>query len=319
MKPRTRRHFLNAAAQGVAAATLAGCASEKNSDASRAEIVVDTHTHFYDPSRPEGVPWPSRDDKLLYRTVLPKEYRAQPIPHAVSATVVVEASPWLNDNQWILDLAANDPFIVGFVGNLSVASDEFAANLKRFAANKLFRGIRIGARKDDLAGASPLLRDLKLLADRNLALDLLGGQEILTFADRISARVPELRIVIDHLAGVRVDGKTPPADWIAGMKTISKRPNIFCKISGLVENTGHADGAAPRDVQYYAPVLDVMTDLFTPARLVYASNWPVSARFATLATVQSIVEEYFARRGQEALANVMWRSGKRAYGWSWRA
>jgi hypothetical protein len=30
---------------------------------------------FYDPSRPGGVPWPSKDDAVLYRTVLPFDYK----------------------------------------------------------------------------------------------------------------------------------------------------------------------------------------------------------------------------------------------------
>ena len=64
------------------------------------------------------------------------------MPQPVSGTVVVEASPWVEDNQWILDLAAKDNFIVGFVGNLKPGEDAFTGHLKRFAANPLYRGIR---------------------------------------------------------------------------------------------------------------------------------------------------------------------------------
>ena len=72
-------------------------------------MIIDTHTHFYDPTRPEGVPWPPADNELLYRTVLPEHHRALAAPEGVTGTVVVEASAWLADNQWILDLAAADP------------------------------------------------------------------------------------------------------------------------------------------------------------------------------------------------------------------
>ena len=27
-------------------------------------MIIDTHTHFYDPNRSQGVPWPSADDEL---------------------------------------------------------------------------------------------------------------------------------------------------------------------------------------------------------------------------------------------------------------
>lgn len=45
--------------------------------------------------------------------------------------------------QWVLDLAAKDPFIVKMVGNLPVGTKQFAGHLERFAANRRFRGVRI--------------------------------------------------------------------------------------------------------------------------------------------------------------------------------
>ena len=50
-------------------------------------MIIDTHTHFYDPARPEGVPWPPKDNKLLYRTVLPPEYKDVAIPEGIHPTV----------------------------------------------------------------------------------------------------------------------------------------------------------------------------------------------------------------------------------------
>ncbi|HEV7927366.1 MAG TPA: amidohydrolase family protein [Verrucomicrobiae bacterium] len=313
----TRRQFLATATQAVAGVTLTGWASaapdQPAGDAS-SFTVIDAHTHFYDPTRPQGVPWPPRDDKLLYRPVFPKDYRAQPVPRPVTGTVVVEASPWLEDNQWVLDLAAHDAFIVGSVGNLPVGTKQFAGHLKRFAANPLFRGIRLRDRKLDGALDDPdFVSDLKLLADNDRSLDLVGGVEILPFADRLAKEVPSLRIIIDHLAGVVVDGKAPPADWVKQMGTLARRPNIYCKVSGLVEGTGRSDGSAPRDVEFYRPVLDAMRSMFGPERLIYASNWPVSERFAPLATVQGIVEDYFRSHGRTAEELVFSRSAKAAY------
>jgi predicted TIM-barrel fold metal-dependent hydrolase len=317
-----RRHFLAAAAQAAAGATLTGWrsvlrAAPGQPAADRGSLtVIDTHTHFYDPSRPQGVPWPPREHKLLYRTVLPKDYRALPVPRPVAGTVVVEASPWVEDNQWVLDLAARDPFIVGLVGNLPVGTKAFAGHLKRFAANTLFRGIRIRDRKLDGTLDDPaFVSDLKLLADHDLSLDLVGGSEILPYADRLARAVPALRIIIDHLAGVRVDGKAPPADWMRQMQALVPRRNVYCKLSGLVENTGRSDGSAPRDPEFYRPVLDSMRQMFGPQRLIYASNWPVSELFAPLTTVQSIVEAYFRSHGRRAEEQVFSRSARAAYRW----
>jgi predicted TIM-barrel fold metal-dependent hydrolase len=317
-----RRRFLAAAGEAVAGATLTGLASAVRAALGQLATgaggftLIDTHTHFYDPTRAQGVPWPPRDDQLLYRPVLPKDYRALPVPRPVTGTVVVEASPWLEDNQWVLDLAAHNPFIVGFVGNLPAGTKAFAGHLKRFAANELFRGIRLRDRKlEGTLDDSAFVSDLKLLAEHDLSLDLVGGMEILPFAARLAKEVPGLRTIIDHLAGVVVDGKAPPADWVKQMRTLAQQPKVFCKLSGLVEGTGRSDGSAPGAVEFYRPVLDAMREMFGPERLIYASNWPVSERFAPLATVQGIVGEYFRSYGRPAEEMVFWQSAKAAYRW----
>jgi len=318
-----RRRFLAAAAQTVAGLALTGgwasavrAAPNQPATGAGGLTVIDTHTHFYDPTRAQGVPWPPRDNKLLYRPVLPKDYRALPVPLPVTGTVVVEASPWLEDNQWVLDLAAREPFIVGFVGNLPVGTEAFAGHLKRFAASKLFRGIRLRDRKLEGTLDDPaFVNDLKLLADHDLSLDLVGGLEILPYADRLAKDLPHLRIIIDHLAGVVVDGKAPPADWVKWMRALARRPGIYCKLSGLVEGTGRSDGSAPGDVEFYRPVLDAMRTMFGPERLIYASDWPVSERFAPLAVVEGIVVEYFRGHGRPAEEQVFSQTAKAAYRW----
>jgi L-fuconolactonase len=311
-----------ASVEAVAGATfaqvqLARAAAGLPAAAASAPTLIDSHVHFYDPSRPQGVPWPPRNDKLLYRTVLPKNYHALPVPQAVTGTVVVEASPWVEDNQWVLDLAEHEPLIVGFVGNLPVGTPAFAGRLKQFAANKLFRGIRIRDRKlDGLLNDAAFIGDLKLLANHALALDLVGGKEILGFAASLAKALPGLRIVIDHLAGLAVDGKPPPSDWEEQMGTLARMSNIYCKLSGLVEGTGRSDGSAPREVDFYRPVLDVMWKLFGPERLIYASDWPVSERFAPLGIVQEIIADYARSHGRRAEQLVFAEASRSAYRWS---
>ena len=157
--------------------------------------------------------------------------------------------------------------------------------------------------------------NLRQVLRQERALDLAGGVEILIGAERLAREVPGLRVIIDHLGGLKVDGKAPPADWAGRMKALASRPNVYCKLSGLVEGTGRNDGSAPRDAGFYRPVLDAMREMFGPERLIYASNWPVSERFAPLATVQGIVADYFCGRGRPAEEQVFSRSAKAAYRW----
>ena len=305
----TRRQFLTT----LAAASAAGCAT-----AGRPAplTIIDTHTHFYDPARPGGVPWPGKGDALLHRTTLPADYRAQPVAQPVTGTVVVEASGLVEDNQWILDLAAKDKFIVGFVGNLKPGEDAFAGNLKRFAANPTYRGIRVneGALRTGLANPS-FLADLKRLADADLELDVNGGPTLLPEVARLAKELPTLRIVINHLANTRIDGKNVSPTWRTDLGAAAHFPRVFLKVSALVEGTGKSDGTAPRDVEYYRPWLDIAWNAFGPDRLIYGSNWPVSARFAPLATVQGIVHDYFSAKGRPALEKFFAQNAQAAYRW----
>ena len=276
-------------------------------------MIIDTHIHLYDPSRPQGVPWPNPNDEVLYRTVLPEYYKALAVPEGVTGTVIVEASEWVEDNQWILDIAANEPFIVGFVGNLQLGSEDFGNNLDHFATNPLFRGIRPRGSSIKNIEQGTLLADIEKLVAKDLELDLLLGTEGLPDVASLAKRIPELRIVINHIAGVRIDGNAPDAAWVEGMQMTAENPNVYCKVSGLVETT--QDKPVPDDVGYYTPTLDVLWEAFGEDHLVYGSNWPVSECFADYATVQQIVMEYFKSKGQEVTEKYFWKNSKAAYKW----
>jgi len=275
--------------------------------------IIDTHTHFYDPIRPQGVPWPGKNDKRLYRRVLPDEFQRLAKPFGVVGTIVVEASPWVEDNQWLLDLAVKEPFLVGVVGRLDPRADDFEKNLRRFAKNPLYRGIRI-SHTDVVAGLKgKLVERCKLLIDHDLVLDVNGGPDMPADVARLAAQAPKLRIVINHAANLRIDGKQPPQKWIDGMKAAAKQPNVFCKVSALVENTERKP--APRDLAYYRPVLDVLWSTFGEDRLLFGSNWPVSDGSASYASVISIVHDYVAEKGNQAAGKFFLSNSQRAYGW----
>ena len=126
--------------------------------------IVDTHIHLYDTTRPQGVPWPPESDSVLYRPVLPPDYAKICEENGISATVIVEASNRLSDNQWVLDLAADEPFIVGLVGRIDPCTDDFAAHVARFADHPLFQGVRFRGKPyfDDIDRGS-FMKDMETL------------------------------------------------------------------------------------------------------------------------------------------------------------
>jgi len=302
----------------LASLAMSACCAGLHADASedRPQIpIIDCHTHFYDPSRTEGVPWPGKQDKMLYRTVLPAEFKRLAQPLGVVGTVVVEASPWLEDNQWLIDLAARDPFVRGIVGRLDIHSTSFADNLTRFARDRRYRGIRIST-SDLVRGPSSrgrLLEHVKLLADSDLELDVNGGPDTPQHVAKLSASVPQLRIIINHIGNLPIDGRDPPKAWSDAMETAAKQENVFCKVSALVEQT--ATKPATRELDYYIPVLNHLWNNFGENRLIFGSNWPVSDRGAPLDVLIRIVREFFMSKGELAAKKFFSENAETAYRW----
>src|SRR5438105_10082717 len=104
-----RRTFLTGAA---------ALATQTPMEAAASIPIIDTHIHLFDPRRSQGVPWPPKDNATLYQPALPDRYRKIATPLGVTGAIEVEASPWLEDNQWVLDVAATDTIVVGTVGDL---------------------------------------------------------------------------------------------------------------------------------------------------------------------------------------------------------
>lgn len=304
----SRRGFLAAAGVGLSVLPHVLAAGQRPIS----EGVIDTHTHFYDPTRKEGVPWPPKEEKLLYRRVMPDDLKPLAKPVGVIGTVVVEASVWVEDNQWLLDLADREPLILGIVGRLEPGAEDFARHLARFARHPKFKGIRVGTWGGLPALDQPrVLDDYHRLADANLTLDTNGGAERLPQVARLARAVPGLRIVVNHVANVRVDGSAPPAEWLQGIRELAGLPQVFCKLSGLVEGTGRQP--APTDPGHYRPVFDEVWRVFGPDRLIYGSNWPVSERFTSYGAVQGLAQALLADKEATARQACLAGNAQRAY------
>lgn len=265
--------------------------------AEEAAWIVDTHTHFYDPTRAQGVPWPAPSEKQLYRTVLPPEFRKLAEPLGIRGTVVVEASPWVEDNQWLLDLAAREPFILGVVGNLDPLAVDFAANVARFAKNPKFRGIRVAGKQFIEHGKdAAYIGSMKRLAEAGLSLDFNGPTAYLALVPALARAVPTLRIIIDHV-GSAGDPRALTQEWRDGIRAAGENETVFCKVSALAEQAECEPGKAPVETAYYLPVLDAVWAAFGEKRVIFGSNWPVSDRGTTLENVVRIVRPYFTEKG----------------------
>jgi predicted TIM-barrel fold metal-dependent hydrolase len=262
--------------------------------ADAAEPIIDTHIHIFDPTRKEGVPWPDKAD-AIYKPALPARYRKMVVPLGITAAVAVEASPWPADNKWLLNTVSKDPMIVGVVGNIEPGKPGFGKELEKLWRHRLFRGIRYGNiwDRDLRAGVDKpeVIADLKTLAQAELSMDSANPDpRLLEGLLRLSERVPNLRIVVDHLPKLEPWG-------LREMQELAKRPNVYVKVSGVLRRV---DGKVPLEMSFYKDRLDAIWQLFGEDRLMYASDWPNSELWGQYPDVFRVVREYFATKSPKA-------------------
>lgn len=312
-----RRTFLSVAA---------GSATAKAAAQGSAFPIIDSHVHLYDPTRPQGVPWPSEKQTSIYRTFLPADYRKIGEPFGIVGMIEMECSAWVEDNYWVLDVAARDTVVVGTVGNLYPGRPDFREHLPRLHKNSLFRGIRfaylLGRSVADEAAKPEFISDLKELAQAGLTFDTLGPARVLTDVVRITDKIPSLRVVIDHVAGIQ-----PPRDPAAlaayeeALREIAKRPQVYAKVSQYfrrVDDNGQpvrTGGRIPRELSFYRPNLDAIYGVFGPDRLMFASDWTNSEQMGTFAETLDIVHEYFTGKGQDVAEKFFWKNSMAAFRW----
>jgi len=279
--------------------------------------VIDSHIHLFDVSRPQGVPWPPKDS-TIYKSALPGRFRKVAAPYGVVGAIEIECSPWLDDNRWVLDIAAKDSIIVGTVGDLEPGTPDFGKQLERLHRNPLFRGIRYGNLWNrDLSreiGKVEFINDLKLVAATGLVLDTANPDPKLIHAVvRLSDRIPNLRVVVDHLPEL-----TPPEDSIArkacdaDLHLLGERPQVFAKVSGIVRKV---DGRVPLDLDFYRDRLDRIWGTFGPDRLLYGSDWPNCDQWAEYPDVFRLAQKFISEKDPASAEKFFWKNSLRAYAW----
>jgi L-fuconolactonase len=310
-----RRTFLAAATTTVGAAIAQSPMAQ-----SPAIPIIDAHIHLFDPTRPQGVPWPPRDSPI-YRPALPQRFRDLTRELGVHGAIEIECSPLLEDNQWVLDVAAKDKIIVGTVGNLEPGTPDFAKQLERFHRNPLFRGIRYGNLWNRSLATEiekpEFVAGLKLVADAGLVMDTANpNPALIETIVLVTDKVPSLRVVIDHLPQCNPPAEGPARDaYDRNLRLLAERPQVYVKVSQVLRRVS---GKVVQELDYYRPRLDELWGLFGEDRLLYGSDWPNSDPFAPYPVVLGLVREYFTGKGRAAAEKYFWKNSVAAYRWAER-
>ncbi len=275
--------------------------------------VIDCHVHLWDISRPE-MTWPRKDNIKLFQSFLPKTHAPTCEANGVEGVVVVLSGQALVDNQWNLDVTAhNTKLYRGVVGNLSLAigTDAFAPLFTKLCEDKRYVGYRLSGRyQKGLTDA--LLRDLRLTAEKGRTVDFLVGEYSLADIDEIARRVPELKIMLNHLGGMKLNGGPLDEEWLRDFQAVSKRANVYCKLSALYSR--YQKQPAPKELASYKPSIDMALQCFGEDRLLYGSDWPVTTLTGDYASVINLTKSYLAEMEPSLARKVLHDNAIKFYG-----
>ena len=275
--------------------------------------MIDAHHHLWDPARRE-YPWMvgSALDPVRRPYTLEDLRRVAP---GVSGTVLVQTVSSVSETaEFLATAAASDGLVVGVVGWVNlVAPDvvERLAELRAVPGGSLLVGIRHQAENEPEPGwlvRPDVFRGLKALASAGLAFDLLVNPAQYASAVELADRLPSARLVLDHA------GKPPIAAggfaaWAPAITELARRPNVFCKLSGLVTEADWVSWK-PSDL---APYVSHVLSSFGPSRVIFGSDWPVCELAATYDEVVDVARSLTAGQSRDERAELFGGAARRAY------
>ncbi len=270
---------------------------------------IDAHQHFWKYS-PVKDAWITDDMKIIQRDFLPEDLAPVLASNGIEGCVAVQADQSEEETRFLLSLADKHDFIQGVVGWIDLRADNLAERLTYFSKYKKLKGFR-----HILQGAPAgfmldpeFIQGVKTLADFNFTYDLLVYQNQLPEAIEFVKQLPEVKIVIDHLAKPSIR-TADIAAWKRDIASIAIFKNVHCKLSGMVTEADWKN----RKADDFIPYLDVLFDAFGAGRILYGSDWPVCLVAASYQQQLSIAQTYLSTFSEHEKLLVMGENARKFY------
>jgi len=236
-------------------------------------MIVDAHQHFWQLARGD-YRFPRADDATLYRDFLPGDLVPLLNDVGVDRTILIQATDTFAETQFLLGIAAANPFVAGVVGWWDPRSEGGIEEVRRLAGDQRLAGVRLMLQGlDDISFllTEQSRQQFEQLVDLRLVCDLLVDPRQLRAAGELVRQMPRLGFVINHMAKPwRTPGQLD--QWHKDMAALAALPNVAVKVSGYPVNTPPPSGEAD-DV-----LVGRLRSLFGVERLLWGSDWPVAER-----------------------------------------
>ncbi len=282
--------------------------------------IIDPHTHF------KGKEQIALEQKTVKRdpknslghVIVPGDYRKIADRLEIQSTLITEATgqDQLQFNDWVFEKAKSSDLVCGYTAREDLSASSFLERHERYLETGYLNGYRF--RFDELRGylADETARaHLERLVEDSLVVDLLIDPAHAPDVIRLAQEFPKLKIVINHCFRARMTNNEVSDTWLKAVRDCAAFPNVHMKISSIIDFAGTKPfvESAPREMAYYLPVLDPCFDAFGEDRVIFATNWGVSAHFGKVDDVVRIVKEFLASKGTAVLRKGMRENALRVY------
>ena len=274
-------------------------------------IKIDAHQHFWELRPPFDHSWLDADAPIR-RNYLPHDLRPLIDDVGVDRTVFVQTQHMLAENDWVLKLADEHDFIAGVVGWVDLASPDCERQLESLLPHPKFVGVRHITHDepdDDFVVRDDVFRSLAVLQKHRVPFDLLFFVRHLKHAAALAQKLPELPMVLDHLAKPPIQAGLID-DWLPDFRRAAQFPNVYCKLSGMITE---ADWTAWTPGQL-RPYVDFALECFGPERCMFGSDWPVCELAGTYAQVHDALATCIAELSDSEQAEIFGGTAERFYG-----
>ena len=270
---------------------------------------LDSHHHFWNYNAIEYA-WIGDYMAALRRDFGPPDLQFALESAGIDGAIVVQARQTLDETKWLLELAQTHDFLRGVVGWVPLCAPDVADVLAEFAAYPKLVAARhvVQAEPDDFLARPDFNRGIAALERFGLVYDILIVERQLPAAIALVDAHPNQSFVLDHIAKPRIaSGEMEP--WAAGIRALAKRPNVVCKVSGLVTEADLRNWTS----EQLRPYFEIVLEAFGPHRSMFGSDWPVCLAATSYAHWAATVRAWTRGFSQSEAAALWGETAARVY------
>jgi predicted TIM-barrel fold metal-dependent hydrolase len=236
----------------------------------RADEYIDAHVHVWTPDR-RRYPRSGRDRDAQFEpaSFTPEELFANAKPCGVNRVVLIQMNFYGFDNSYLLDAIKKYGVAFRGVAVIDETAPDVSRNMRKLAGLGV-GGFRIspGDQPQTWLDSPGMAAMWNCAAETSQAICTLVNPDALPSIDRMCAKFPETKVVIDHLARLGMVGPIRDSD-VTALCDLARHNNVYVKVSAF-----YALGKKQYPYQDLAGTIRRVRDAYGAARLMWGSDSP---------------------------------------------